>query len=135
MTIVAVTAARYVCRVFAACRDAVMAGAAGAENLCVVYGNGRLKGNGVVAVLTRGCGGYMRWWGTRGNRIIVAGFTGREDPAVVETCAYPAFSSVAIITYVAAGDVLGMLARCATPVMAQITFKRRTLEQAACMAA
>ena len=54
---------------------------------------------------------------------------------MVEACAYPAFSGVAIITYVAAGDVLGVLAGCAATVVAQITFKRCTLEQAAYMAA
>jgi hypothetical protein len=37
---------------------------------------------------------------------------------------------MAIITYIAAGDVLGMLTGGTAPVMAQITFKRCTLEQA-----
>jgi hypothetical protein len=65
----------------------------------------------------------------------MAGFAGCKNPAMVETCAYPAFRGVAIITYIAARNVLGMLAGCAAPVMAQIAFKRCALEQAAYMTA
>jgi hypothetical protein len=40
---------------------------------------------------------------------------------------------MAIITYIAAWNMLGMLAGCTAPVMAQIAFKWCTLEQAADM--
>ena len=49
---------------------------------------------------------------------------------MIETCANPALCGVAVITYIAAGDVLGMLTGCAAPVMAQVTFEWCTLEQA-----
>ena len=100
MTIVAVTTARYVCRVFAACRDAVMAGAAGAENLCVVYGNGRLKGNGVVAVLTtRGCLDMrLTLAGRRGA--IVATNAVPHDARVIEQSGQPGGRIVTVVALV-----------------------------------
>ena len=48
MTVVAIVAAGDVCRVFAGCDDAIVTGAAGTQNLCVVY---RVSGHPGVRVM------------------------------------------------------------------------------------
>lgn len=118
---------------FAACLHTVVAGIACTNYRTMVNLAYTVECNGIVAVFTRGCRSYMRWRCARSNRIVVAGFAWRENSAMVETCTYPAFSRVAIITYIAARNMLGVLPGCTAPVMAQITFKRCALEQTADM--
>ena len=71
MTVVAIRAAADVRCMFAGRGDAVMAGTAGADDLCVIDGNRRFKQRRAVAVLTDVAGLNMRRALARGCSTVV----------------------------------------------------------------
>jgi len=60
MAIIASIAACYVCRMFACCNEAIVAGVAGTNNLCMVHGEDRGEDVGIVAILANIAGLNMR---------------------------------------------------------------------------
>jgi len=105
MAVVAVIATVQVSRVFAGCRDAIMAGAAGANDLRVVNSKHRRPDVRVVAVLAHiACSNVAR--GLAGClHTVMAARAVAGDIHVIEICGEPADRRVAVVAVSAARDV------------------------------
>ena len=110
------------CRMFAGGGNAIMTAAAGTYHRCMVDSADTGEADCVMAIFTGGDHSDMCRGHAHGHRIVVAGLTGGEDTAVVESCASPCFRGVAIIAKIAADDMFCVLARCTTVVVAQGAF-------------
>lgn len=105
VAIVAVVAARNVCRVFANCRNAIMTGTAGAEYLGVVHRESRLEADGIVTVFTHIGGLYVHRALARSRYAVVAADAVVNDPVVVEYGRNPGCRIVAVIALIARRDM------------------------------
>ena len=118
VAVIAVLAARNVRRVLAGGDRAVMAGAAGAEYLCVVDGVGRRPDDVVVAVRADVGGVDVRRVLARGLGAVVAADAIRGNVGVIEIRRYPGDRRVAVVAVGAAGDMRRVLAGGGRAVMA-----------------
>ena len=95
----------------------VMAGVAGSDSLSMVDSNHRYPGNVVVAILADvGCIDVGRRLAGRGNAVMATGAP-VDDAIMVEIDRRPGDRRVAIVTVVAALDMLWMLAHGDDPVV------------------
>ena len=103
-------AARDMQQVFSGCSDAVMAGIAGADNLCVINSVCWRKNYVVVAILAEvgRLNVHRRFSGRRAA--IVASRTIRGDADVIESRRHPAVGCVAVIAVVATTNMCCVLA-------------------------
>lgn len=118
MTVITGIAAVYMCRVLAGCRDAVMAGTAGAQYLCVIdrkHGCPHIRGMAVFADIR---GLHMRRTFARSIRAVMTAGTVSGDVDVIEVGGQPARRRVTVVASVAAGNVRRVLASRRDTVMA-----------------
>ncbi len=112
VAVVAVVAAVYVSRVLAACCDAVMAGAAGTYHLRVVNRKDRRPDVRCMAVFADVAGLHVRRAFAGGIRAVMAAHAVPCDIHVIEIRRQPASGRVAVVTVIAAGDVVRVFAAC-----------------------
>jgi hypothetical protein len=111
MAVVAIVAAGNMRRVFANGRNVIVAGIAGASNLCVVNNVHRHPDVGRMAIFADICGLYVgRVLARRVGAIVTAGAIAR-DVHMIEIRWQPADGGMTIITIIAAVDVRRIFAR------------------------
>lgn len=98
MTVAAIVTARNVRRVLTRRRDAIVAGAAGTQNLCVVNSDGGHVGDGAVAILADiSCLDMCRSLAS-GRQTVMAGNAITDDTDVIEKGGQPTGNVMAIVT-------------------------------------
>jgi hypothetical protein len=115
-------------RMFTRSGDSVMAAAAGAYHRAMIDSANTGEAERVMTVFTAGDHGDMCRRQAECHRVIMAGFAGCKDAAMVKSCASPGFCGVTVIAQIAADDMLCVLTWCAAVVMAQYTLHRCALE-------
>ena len=118
MTIIAGITARKMRRVFTGGCCAVVAGEAGADDLRVIHGVGRVPDDIVVAILADIGGVDMCQALAGGIGAVMTIDAVACDIGMIEVGRNPRRGRMAIVAGVAAGDVSCMLARCRRPIMA-----------------
>ena len=119
VAIITIVAAIYVIQIFTIGDDTVMAGPAGANDLCVVDNNFRHKGDNAVTILTNVRCLDMRIVLAGRVRTVVATRTIANDIDVIEIRRDPGDRGMAIVASNAAGDVVDVFAACCNSVMAR----------------
>jgi len=109
VTVITIVAAGNVSRVFAGRCDAVMAGAAGAQHLCVVDRDRRLERDCAMAVLAYVCRLHMSRALARGVGAIVATNAVSDDARMIEYSWEPGSRAMAVVALVAGRDMSGSL--------------------------
>ncbi len=118
MTVIAVIAARNMRRALAGCSDAVMAGAATTQNLCVVDSHHRRKHIRGVAIFADICRlNVCRVFASR-LRAVMAADAVTKDVHVIEIRRRPADRAVTVFAGVAACNVCRVFAGCTNAIMA-----------------
>lgn len=118
MAIIAVGATGDVSRMFADRCDAIMARAAGTDDLSVIDRKGRNPGIWRMAVFANNAGLNVVDSLARRVRAVVAACAVARDVDVIKVCRQPTRCGVAVIAVVTAGDMRWMFARCNNTVMA-----------------
>lgn len=121
MTIIAILAARNVCRMFPYCDDAIVASATGADDLRMVYCKSGYPNRRIVAVFAdvrrvNMCRVLAGGVGTVMTACAVAG-----DIDVIKVCRQPGNRRMAILAIITAANVRRMLASRQRPIMAAST--------------
>ena len=94
--------------VFTLCNAAVVAGETAANNIGVVDADNRFPARIPVTVFTLGIGADMPGVFTRGSRSIMAAGAIARDLAMVKVGRFPGIGCMAIVTGIAAGDVVAV---------------------------
>ena len=100
VAVIAVISTRNVCRVFAGCRDAVVARATGAQYLGVIYCDCRLESDGAMAILANvGRLNVQRTLASRRDPVVAAHAV-VGDTGMIEYGRYPGRGIVTIVALV-----------------------------------
>ena len=118
MTIIAGITAREMCRVFTGGRCAVVAGETRTDDLRVIDGVRRCKGDCIVAIDAQVSGIDVRQVFACGIGAIVAADSISRDVGVIEVGRSPCRGRMAIVTGVAAGKMRRILAGCSHAIVA-----------------
>jgi len=119
VTVVAIVATGDMRRVLACRNDAVVAGAAGTDNLGVVHGVSRNPDIGVMAVFANFRGqNVCRVFAGRLNTVVAARAVA-GDTYVIKIRGQPAGCRMAVITIITARDMRWVLACCCSAVVAR----------------